>query len=48
VVAIVGGWVAVNYFSSGLSGVFYSSAVAMILFGLMIAVSLKMGAWKKH
>jgi Na+-driven multidrug efflux pump len=48
VVAIVGGWVAVNYLSSGLSGVFYSSAVAMILFGLMIAVSLKMGAWRKH
>lgn len=48
VVAILGGWVAVNYFSSGLSGVFYSSAVAMILFGFMIAVSLKMGAWRKH
>lgn len=48
VVAILGGWVAVNFFSSGLSGVFYSSAVAMILFGLMIAVSLKMGAWRKH
>ena len=48
VVAIFGGWVAVNYFSSGLLGVFYSSAAAMSLYGLMIAVSLKMGAWRRH
>jgi len=47
VVAIVGGWAAVNYFSSGLLGVFYSSAVAMILYGLIIAGAIKMGGWRK-
>jgi putative MATE family efflux protein len=45
-VAAIGGWVSVNYLSSGLVGVFYSAATAMTLFGLMLVISLKMGAWR--
>ena len=46
-VAALGGWVSIYWFSSGLIGVFYSAAVAMTLFGLMLLISLRMGAWRK-
>ena len=48
VVAALGGWISINYFSTGVSGVFYSAAAAMTLFGLMLAISLKMGAWRNN
>ena len=48
VVAALGGWISINYFSTGISGVFYSAAAAMTLFGLMLAISLKMGAWRNN
>ena len=48
IVAALGGWISVNYFSTGISGIFYSAAAAMTLFGLMLGLSLKMGAWRKH
>ena len=47
IVAALGGWMAVYWFSSGLTGVFYSAAIAMTLFGLIMLISLKMGAWRK-
>ena len=47
IVAALGGWMAVYWFSSGLTGVFYSAATAMSLFGLMLIISLKLGAWRK-
>ena len=47
IVAALGGWISVNYFSTGISGIFYSAAAAMTLFGLMLGISLKMGAWRK-
>jgi hypothetical protein len=46
-VAALGGWAAIYWFSSGLAGIFYSAAVAMTLFGLMLLISLRMGAWRK-
>jgi putative MATE family efflux protein len=46
-VASVGSWLAINYFSTGLNGVFYSAALAMILYGMILAISLKLGAWRK-
>ena len=47
VVAALGGWIAVNWFSSGIAGVFYAAASAMTLYGLMLVLSLKMGAWRR-
>jgi Na+-driven multidrug efflux pump len=46
-VAALGGWVSIYWFSSGLIGIFYSAAMAMTLFGLMLLISLKMGAWRR-
>jgi Na+-driven multidrug efflux pump len=47
VITAIGAFLAVYYFSSGLAGIFYSSAIAMAFFGIMMMVSLKMGAWRK-
>jgi len=47
-VASFGGWIAINWFSSGIAGVFYAAASAMTLYGLMLALSLRMGAWRKR
>ena len=46
IVAALGGWVTINYFSLGLNGIFYSAAAGMTLFGLIIVISLKLGAWR--
>ena len=46
-VAALGGWISIYWFSGGLIGIFYSAAIAMTLFGLMLLISLKMGAWRK-
>ena len=48
ILASLGGWLAVNYFSLGLNGVFYSAALAMTLYGLILVISLKLGAWRKN
>jgi Na+-driven multidrug efflux pump len=48
VVAALGGWIAVNWFSSDIAGVFYAAASAMTLYGLMLVFSLKMGAWRSN
>ena len=47
VVTATGSVLAVYWFSSGLAGIFYSSAIGMTVFGIMIVVSVKMGAWRK-
>ena len=48
ILASLGGWLAINYFSIGLNGVFYSAALAMTLYGLILVISLKLGAWRKN
>ena len=47
IVTATGSVLAVYWFSSGLAGIFYSSAIGMTVFGIMIVVSVKMGAWRK-
>jgi putative MATE family efflux protein len=47
VVFTVAALVSVYWLSTGIAGIFYSSAVAMILFGVLMVVALKKGAWRK-
>jgi putative MATE family efflux protein len=46
VVAVGGGWLLAFWFDLGLQGVFIGAAAAMATFGLIIAASLKLGAWR--
>ena len=47
VVFTVAALVSVYWLSTGIAGIFYSSAGAMILFGVLMVVALKKGAWRK-
>jgi putative MATE family efflux protein len=47
VVFTVAALVSVYWLSTGIVGIFYSSAGAMILFGVLMVVALKKGAWRK-
>ena len=47
-IASIGALLAVYWFSSGLVGIFYSSAGAMMIYGVMMILSLKMGSWRKE
>jgi putative MATE family efflux protein len=38
--------VAVYWLSYGLISIFYASAIAMVIFGILMVISLKMGAWR--
>ena len=38
--------VAVYWLSYGLVSIFYASAIAMVIFGVLMVISLKMGAWR--
>ena len=44
-VAIIGGWLAIERFGSGLDGVFTAIAVGMITFGVLIAGPLLVKPW---
>lgn len=44
--AVGGGWVLAFSFNMGLEGIFIGAAAAMFIYGLMIAASLKLGAWR--
>ena len=46
-IAAIGGWISVYYFSAGITGIFYSAAAAVIIYGFMLIISLRMGAWRK-
>jgi len=48
VLAVGGGWLLAFWFDLGLTGVFIGAAVAMAMFGLIIALSLKLGAWRSR
>tara|TARA_B100000959_G_C14950673_1_gene611768 strand:- start:1234 stop:2064 length:831 start_codon:yes stop_codon:yes gene_type:complete len=45
-IASIGGGLSVYWLSFGIEGVFLSSALAMVVFGLMIFSSIKLGAWR--
>ena len=47
VVFTVAALVSVYWLSTGITGIFYTSAGAMILFGVLMVVALKKGAWRK-
>lgn len=44
--AVGGGWVLAFSFDLGLEGIFIGAAAAMLLYGVMIAASLRLGAWR--
>lgn len=46
VLAVGGGWLLAFWFDFGLQGVFIGAAAAMAVFGIVIAASLKLGAWR--
>ena len=46
VLAVGVGWLLAFWFDLGLQGVFFGAAAAMAAFGLIIAASLKLGAWR--
>ena len=39
---------AVYWLSYGLVSIFYASAIAMVIFGVLMVISLKMGAWRNN
>ena len=45
-VASIGGAVSVYWLGLGIESIFISSSVAMTIFGIMIFVSIKRGAWR--
>jgi Na+-driven multidrug efflux pump len=47
IVFTVAAMISVYWLSTGIVGIFYSSAFAMILFGALMVLALKRGAWRK-
>jgi len=46
ILAVGGGWLLAFWLDLGVQGVFIAAAAAMATFGIMIATSLKLGAWR--
>jgi putative MATE family efflux protein len=45
-VAALGGWLAIHHLGAGLSGLFVAMAVALVVFGSMVAAAIRAGAWR--
>ncbi len=45
-IASMGGGVSINFFNLGIESIFVSSSFAMMVFGTMIFISIKKGAWR--
>ena len=45
-IASIGGGISVHWLGYGIGSVFIASAIAMMIFGTMIFVSIKKGAWR--
>jgi Na+-driven multidrug efflux pump len=45
-VAALGGWVAIHWLGGGLPGLFVAMALALVVFGTIVAVAIKAGAWR--
>jgi len=41
-----GALISIYWLSYGLESIFYASALAMVVFGVLMVISLKMGAWR--
>ena len=48
IIACAGGGVSVYWLDLGIESIFISSSAAMAIFGLMIFISIKKGAWRKN
>ena len=48
IIACAGGGVSVSWLELGIESIFISSSAAMAIFGLMIFISIKKGAWRKN
>ncbi len=46
-IASVGGSVSIYWLGFGIESIFFSSSIAMMIFGAMIFISIKRGAWRK-
>jgi putative MATE family efflux protein len=47
-VAALGGWVAIHWLGGGLPGLFVAMALALVVFGTIVAVAIKAGAWRER
>jgi Na+-driven multidrug efflux pump len=47
IVALGGALLLTRVFGFGLSGVYYAAALAMIVYGSVIALAIKFGAWRR-
>ncbi|MBI4639190.1 MAG: MATE family efflux transporter [Candidatus Tectomicrobia bacterium] len=45
-IAAGGGWIAINWFESGLPALFAALAVALVVYGTMVVIAVKAGAWR--
>ena len=48
IIACAGGGISVYWLDLGIESIFMSSSAAMAIFGLMIFISIKKGAWRKN
>jgi len=47
VIAALGGWLASRWLGGGLAGVFASMALALVVFGSVVGLAVKLGAWRR-
>lgn len=47
-IAAAGGWIAVHGLGGGLSGLFGTMAVALVIYGTTVAVAIRCGAWGRR
>jgi putative MATE family efflux protein len=45
-IAAGGGWLAIHWLGTGLVGIFVATATAMALYGLIVALAIRLGAWR--
>jgi Na+-driven multidrug efflux pump len=47
IIAALGGWIATRWLGGGPTGVFVAIAVALVVMGVMVALPIKAGAWRR-
>ena len=45
-IASIGGGISIYWLGLGIESIFISSSLAMMVFGIMIFISIKRGAWR--
>ena len=46
-IAAAGGWVATRWLGAGLGGLFTALALALVVFGSLVAIAVRLGAWRR-